>query len=85
VACIIATSILPSPNNGGINWIESAEPINDDWDWPSHTANQVSPDLAYDAARNRVYAVWQDGRDGNFDIYFAYQTREQLEHESEAK
>jgi hypothetical protein len=49
----------------GATWIESAEPI-------THTANQVSPDLAYDPARNRLYAVWQDGRNGNYDIYFAY-------------
>ncbi|MGD8623265.1 MAG: CARDB domain-containing protein [Anaerolineae bacterium] len=36
------------------------------------TGNQVSADIAYDQDRNRVYAVWQDERDGNFDIYFAY-------------
>lgn len=46
--------------------------------------NQVRPDLVYDDTRNRLYAVWQDGRrekplpgqtqqlDGNYDIYFAY-------------
>ena len=36
--------------------------------------NQISPDLAWDPARNRLYAVWQDGRNGNYDIYFAYST-----------
>lgn len=60
-------------NNEGDTWIESDDPINDDWNQPDH-ANQVSPDLAYDSARGLLYAVWQDGRDGNFDIYFAYST-----------
>jgi hypothetical protein len=38
------------------------------------TGNQVSPDLAYDATRKRLYVVWQDGRHGpdDYDIYFAY-------------
>jgi hypothetical protein len=38
----------------------------------SETWKQVSPDIAWDASRNRLYAVWQDGRGGDFDIYFAY-------------
>ncbi len=40
--------------------------------------NQVSPDLAYDAASGRLYAVWQDGRNGHYDIYFAYSTNNGL-------
>jgi hypothetical protein len=36
------------------------------------TGNQISADVAYDRGRDRVYAVWQDERNGNYDIYFAY-------------
>jgi hypothetical protein len=42
--------------------------INDD----GGLVNQVSPALAYDRSRSRLYAVWQDGRNVDFDIYFAY-------------
>ena len=55
--------------DGGDTWSADVR-INDD---PSgDTANQVSPALAYDPSRLRLYAVWQDWREGNFDIYFAY-------------
>jgi hypothetical protein len=40
------------------------------------TGNQLSPDIVYDpthgTGQGRLYAVWQDERNGNFDIYFAY-------------
>jgi hypothetical protein len=39
------------------------------------TGIQSRPDLAYDASRARLYAVWQDGRIGfnaDDDVYFAY-------------
>jgi hypothetical protein len=42
--------------------------INDD----AGQVNQVSPALTYDRSRGRLYAAWQDGRNGDFDIYFAY-------------
>ncbi len=34
--------------------------------------NQLRPDLAYDPTIGRLYAVWQDERDGDYDIWFAY-------------
>lgn len=39
-----------------------------------NTVNQVSPALAYDAVNDRLYAAWQDGRGGNYNIYVAYST-----------
>jgi len=56
--------------DGGNNWTTNVR-INSTQASP---VNQISPDLAWDAARNWLYAVWQDGRNGNYDIYFAYST-----------
>lgn len=57
--------------NSGATWSSPDVRINDDPALPA-TANQASPDLAYDRSRGRLYAVWQDERNGNYDIYFAY-------------
>ncbi len=57
--------------DGGLTWTTPDVRVNSD-DPIGHTVNQGSPDVAYDQTRSRVYAVWQDGRSGNFDIYFAY-------------
>jgi hypothetical protein len=57
--------------DGGTTWLPNDIRVNDDDPLPS-TANQNKPDLAYDPTRNRVYAVWQDERNGDSDIYFAY-------------
>jgi hypothetical protein len=35
-------------------------------------SNQWRPSLAEDAATGRLYAVWQDHRDGNNDIYLSF-------------
>jgi len=35
------------------------------------TAGQYSPDIAVDSSRN-AYAVWEDWRNGDSDIYFSY-------------
>jgi len=56
--------------DGGNTWISNIR-INAT---QASAINQISPDLAWDPARNRLYAVWQDGRNGNYDIYFAYST-----------
>ena len=59
-----------SSTNGGQTWSTPDVRINDD---PiANTVNQVSPDIAYDRSLNRLYVVWQDGRNGDYDIYFAY-------------
>jgi hypothetical protein len=55
--------------DGGSTWQEPDVPVSDD------VGNQIRPDLAYDPDRGpsgRLYAVWQDEREGNYDIYFAY-------------
>jgi hypothetical protein len=57
--------------DGGTTWSQPDVRINDDPGLPA-TVNQASPDLVYDASRHRLYAVWQDARNGNYDIYFAY-------------
>jgi hypothetical protein len=59
--------------DGGLTWSNDLrvndDPLGDD-------ANQVSPSLAYDLGRGRLYAVWQDEREltqqDTYDIYFAY-------------
>ncbi len=57
--------------DGGTTWGSDVR-INDD---PiDSTRNQGNPDLQYDESRGRLYAVWQDARNGNYDIYFAYST-----------
>ncbi len=56
--------------DGGMTWTSPDVRVNDDS--TSDTANQVSPDIAYDESRDRIYAVWQDARNGDYDIYFAY-------------
>jgi hypothetical protein len=57
--------------DGGRTW--SSPDVRVNWDDPiSHTANQLDPELLYDSSRGRLYAVWQDGRDGDYDIYFSY-------------
>ena len=38
------------------------------WRVTNHPADQRNPDLAVDA-RGRVYVVWQDMRNGNWDVY----------------
>ena len=40
-------------------------------DSPTTLANQGAPDLAYHAASSTLYAIWQDNRAGNYDIYLA--------------
>jgi len=57
--------------DGGFTWAEDDIRVNDDDPLP-HTANQNKPDLAYDPSRDLLYAVWQDQRSGDFDIYFSY-------------
>jgi hypothetical protein len=56
----------------GVTWVHPDVRINDD----AGEVNQASPDLAYDPScggpQGRIYAVWQDARNGNYDIYFAY-------------
>ncbi len=56
--------------DGGNTWIPNIR-INAT---QASAVNQISPDLAWDPVRDRLYAVWQDGRNGNYDIYFAYST-----------
>jgi hypothetical protein len=57
----------------GVDWVDErlvdADPALNP---ATRTLNQVSPDLIYDPGSNRLYAVWQDERNGNYDIYFAY-------------
>ncbi len=56
--------------DGGNTWSNDVSVAPD-----GSTYNQVSADLAFDPSRGpngRLYAVWQDGRHGDFDIYFAY-------------
>jgi hypothetical protein len=54
---------------GGIdNWLSPDIRVNDD----ATVKNQIRPDLVYDQSNGRLYAVWQDERNGNYDIYFAY-------------
>ncbi|MGQ9599501.1 MAG: CARDB domain-containing protein [Anaerolineae bacterium] len=55
----------------GQTWSSPDVRINDDPGLPA-TANQVSPDIVYDPSRNRLYAVWQDARNGDYDIYVGY-------------
>jgi hypothetical protein len=50
----------------GGSWAANVQ-VNDD----SGTANQKNPDIAVDGNGN-AYAVWEDERNGNQDIYFAY-------------
>jgi hypothetical protein len=50
----------------GGSWTPSIQ-INDD----EATAHQTSPSIVVDYTGN-AYAVWQDRRDGNWDVYFSY-------------
>jgi hypothetical protein len=38
----------------------------------TNTVNQLNPQMAYDTVLHKLYVVWQDNRNGNYDIYFAY-------------
>ncbi|NLF13385.1 MAG: hypothetical protein GX597_16495, partial [Anaerolineaceae bacterium] len=58
--------------DGGATWIDEQR-INTDPPLPA-TANQHAPDLAYDPGSGRLYAVWQDHRSGDYDIYFSSST-----------
>ena len=59
--------------DGGLTWID--ETLVDQASNPATaTFNQVSPDLVYDPGAGRLYAVWQDSRNGDYDIYFTYST-----------
>jgi len=50
----------------GGTWGANAR-VNDD----AGTTRQLSPSIAVDSSGN-AYAVWQDERNGNYDIYFSY-------------
>lgn len=52
--------------DGGTSWTPAVR-VNQDG--PGH--NQRTPQLAYDETSGTLYAVWQDFRRGNGDIYFA--------------
>jgi hypothetical protein len=66
-----------TPPNSGQTWIGETLVDQDPAVNPATvTFNQVSPDLVYDSDAGRLYAVWQDGRDGDYDIYFAYSTNQ---------
>jgi hypothetical protein len=54
--------------DGGDTWQRPDVRVNDG----TSTGNQIRPDLVYDQSIGRLYAVWQDERNGNYDIYFAY-------------
>ena len=57
--------------DGGASWQEPDVKVN----FESDTANQIRPDIAYDpdfGTYGRLYAVWQDEKDGDYDIYLAY-------------
>ena len=54
-------------DDGGQTWTDDIR-VNDD----SGSVNQLDPAIAYDRTRNRIYVVWQDGRNTDYDIYFAY-------------
>ncbi len=58
--------------DGGATWIDEQR-INRDPPLPA-TANQHAPHLAYDPGSGRLYAVWQDHRSGDYDIYFSSST-----------
>lgn len=51
---------------GGATW-STNERVNQD----AGSANQTSPVLAVKADGSQVYIAWQDGRNGNDDVYFA--------------
>ena len=64
-----AHSSIRSPLANGVppgTWSPNVQ-VNDD----AGTADQWFPNIAVDPAGN-AYAVWQDYRNGNWDIYFAY-------------
>jgi hypothetical protein len=59
---------LARSSDGGRTWDESGgNPINDD----GGTADQLNPSLAV-GDDGTLYAAWQDGRNGNSDIYLAH-------------
>lgn len=55
--------------DNGATWIEDPAPINDTNVNP--TADQTAPAIGVDAFGN-LFVAWQDRRNGNDDIYFAY-------------
>ncbi|MFN2290802.1 MAG: sialidase family protein, partial [Anaerolineae bacterium] len=54
--------------DGGNTWLTPNVRVND----YVPVSNQIRPDLVYEQSTGRLYAVWQDERSGNFDIYLAY-------------
>ncbi|UCE37653.1 MAG: BNR-4 repeat-containing protein [Thermoplasmata archaeon] len=53
--------------DGGANWTDPNKKINTD----TGAASQLSPSLTV-SHTGTIYVTWQDKRNGNFDIYFAY-------------
>ncbi len=51
--------------NGGVNWSTDTRLTN-------NTANSMGPSVA--AAGSAVHVVWQDNRDGNYEIYYKRST-----------
>jgi len=57
--------------DGGKSW---SQDIRVNQDPITATANQGSPALVFDRASSTLYAIWQDNRAGNYDIYLARST-----------
>jgi len=55
-------------DDGGLTWTSDVR-VNQDS--ISLVANQLNPQMAYDVVSDTLYVVWQDNRNGNYDIYFA--------------
>lgn len=58
--------------DGGITWSRNVRVDTQDTAGTDSAGTQDSPDIALDSNRN-VYIVWDDSRNGTYDIYFAKQ------------
>jgi len=74
-----AVAVWEDTRNGNLDIYSSFRPAGGTWganvrvNDDSGTVNQEWPSVAVDA-RGNAYAVWQDERNGNLDIYFSYRT-----------